>query len=108
MVDVDADQPVADGAMDERGGYGGIHSTGERAKDPPVRACGAAVLVDAAPDLLDVRGDEVGRSPVLAGTCDVDDEVAQDLAAALGVDDFGVELDAVQAALRVGQGGIGR
>src|ERR1035437_815860 len=99
---MDADQPISDGAVDERRGHGRVHSAGERTQDLAVRAGGFAVLIDSAPDLFDVGGYEVGRRPVLAGSGNLNDEVAQDVAAALGVDDFGVELDGVEAGRRVG------
>ena len=55
--------------------------------------------VDALADAGDGRVDEVGRRPRRLDTRDPDDEVAQDVLAAGRVDDFGMELDAVQVPL---------
>ena len=49
--------------------------------------------------------DEVARRPVAGAAADALDEVVQDLAALGRVHDFGVKLDAVEAARFVGDGG---
>ena len=109
VVHVDAGQPVADGAVDEGRGHGRIHSSGEGAQHLAVRPGLAAVLVDAAPDLLDGRSYEVGRGPRRPGAGYLQHEVAQDLAALGRMDDLGMELDAVEPAVRVrGRGVRGR
>ena len=105
VVDVDAGQPVAHSAVDEGRRDGRVDPARERADDPPVRARGGGVGVDALADGGHGRVDEVGRGPGGRDAGDTDHEVAQDVAAARRVDDLGMELDAVQVALRVGQAG---
>ena len=96
VVDVDAGQPVADRAMDERRRDGRVDAARQRADDLAVRAGLARVRVDAVADVGDGRVDEVGRRPGRLDAGDADHEVAQDVPAARRVDDLGVELDAVQ------------
>ncbi len=62
VVDEDAGELVADRAVDERGGDGGVDAAGERADDAPV--------ADLLPDAEDGVGDEVARGPVAAATAD--------------------------------------
>ena len=100
VVDVDAGQPVADRAVDERRRHRRVHAARERADDLAVRAGLAGVPVDALADLGDRGLDEVGRRPGGRDARDADDEVAQHVLAARRVDDLGVELDAVQVAGR--------
>ena len=99
VVDVDAGQPVADGAMDERGRDRGIDAAREGADDEPVGAGLGGVAVDPFADAGHGRIDEVGRGPGGLEPGDAHDEVAQDVAAAGRVDDLGMELDAVEVAL---------
>src|SRR5450830_675069 len=94
--------------MNEGGGHGRVHPAGEGAQDLAVGARGSAVFFDAMADVLHIGGYEVGRGPVLAGTRNIDNEVAQYLAAVSGVDDLRMKLDAVHATGRVGDGGIRR
>ena len=96
VVDEDAGQLVADGFVDERGGDGGVDAAGERADDAP----GPDFRADAG----DGVGDEVAGVPIAATAADLVEEVIQDGGAVLGVDDFGVELDADDAAV-VADGG---
>ena len=105
VVDVDAGQPVADRAMDERGRDRRVDAARERADDEPVRAGLARVAVDPLADAGDRGVDEVGGRPGRLDAGDVDHEVAQDVAAARRVDDLGVELDAVQVPLGRRQAG---
>ena len=65
VVDVDARQPVADRAVDERRGHGRVDATRQRADDLPVRAGLGGVAVDALADPGDGRVDEVCRCPRL-------------------------------------------
>ena len=105
VVDVDAGQPIADGAVDEGRRHGRVHAARERADDEPVRAGRPGVGIDPFADPGHGRVDEVGGGPGGRHAGDPDHEVAQDVAAARRVDDFGVELDAVQVAGRIGQTG---
>ena len=61
--------------------------------------------IDPRPNLGDGPLDEVGRRPCRAGPRDANDEIAQDVATAGGVDDLGVELDPVEIARLVDQSG---
>ena len=107
VVDVDAGQAVAHGAVHERRGDGRVDAAGEGADDPSVRARLPGVLVDALADALHGRFDEVGRGPLGRRIGDVQHEVGQHVAAPRRVHDLGVELDAVEVARRVGEAGEG-
>jgi hypothetical protein len=52
--------------------------------------------------------DERGRGPGCPRSDDPQDEVAEDIRSARGVDDLRVELDAVEAAIGVDEAGVGR
>ena len=93
VVDEDAGQLLADGALDEGGRDGGIHSAGEA--EDHLR------LADLLADFADGRLDVVVHLPGRLAAADAEEEVAEDVDAALGVGDLGVELDAVEAALRI-------
>ena len=108
VVDVDAGQPVADGAMHERRGDRRVDPAGQGADDLAVRADRARVRIDAIADLGDGRVDEVGGRPARRHAGEPDDEVAQHVAAVRRVGDLRVELDAVQVAGRVGEAGVRR
>ena len=99
-VDEDAGELVADGLVEEQGGDGGIDAAGEAADHAAVADLGA----DAGDRLLAVG---VHR-PVAGEAGDAEQEVLQEAGADRGVDDLGVELDAVEAAGLVGDGGEGR
>ena len=87
-VDVDSPNTVgAEGAGAERERDGGIHAAADEEED----AARAGRLADL---LLDER-DAVPRIPVGQAIADAEDEVREVLAPARGVDDLGVELDAV-------------
>ena len=79
--------------MDERGGHGAIDTAGE-AEEHALLAHGGA---DGLHGVLDV----VLGGPVLARAADAEEEVADHVDAALGVEDLGVKLDAVEVALLV-------
>ncbi len=66
------------------------------------------VGVDPVADPRDGRLDEVGRRPRRLDPGDAPHEVAQDVLAARGVDDLGMELDAVQVTVRRLQPGVRR
>ena len=105
VVDVDAGQPVADGAMDERRRDGRVDAARQRADDLAVDAGGLGVRVDARRISLTVESMKLAGVQVWPRAGDADHEVAQHVAAVRRVDDLGVELDAVQAALRVDEAG---
>ena len=99
VVDVDAGQPIAHGAMDERRGNGRIDAAGQRADDLAVRAgrrawASTRSRIAATVDSMKLAAVQVGSTPG-----DADHEVAQDVPAARRVHDLGMELDAVEVAL---------
>src|SRR5699024_6151252 len=95
VVHVYAGEPVADGAGDERGGHGGIDTTGEAEHD---LAAGTDLIADG----LNGAVDERAHGPVAGASADVVGEVAQHARAFLAVGDFGVDRHSVQTALGVG------
>ena len=97
VVDEDAGQPVADRAVDEERGGRGVDAAGE--------AADRAGLADLRPNRLHLLLDHRRRRPLLAAAADVAEEAGEDLGAVRGVDDLGVELDPVQGALGVLDGG---
>jgi hypothetical protein len=98
VVDEDAGELVADGLMDEGGGDAGVDSAAEAEDD----AFGADLLADFVDGVVDV----VVHGPVAAAAADAVDEVADDFSAAGCVDDFGVELEAVEFLCAVFDGGV--
>ena len=92
VVDEDAGQLVADRLVDEERRHGGVDPAGERAED--------ALLADLGADALDLLLDHRRGRPRRARARDAVEEVLQHLLAVRGVHDLGVELDAVEAALR--------
>ena len=97
VVDVDAGELVAHGAMHQRGRHRRVDPARERT-DHPSRS-------NAVANLGDVGLHEARRCPGLSGTGDIDNETAQDLPAVRRVDDLGVELDPVQVPLWVRKSG---
>ena len=93
VVDEDAGQLLANGALDEGRGHGGIDAAGEAEDNLGL----AHLLADFANRRLDVVVHLPGR---LGGT-DAEQEVAEDIDTALGVGHFRVELDSVETTLRV-------
>src|SRR5262249_13754609 len=83
VVDEDAGQAVADGAMDERRGHGRVDAAGERTEDPSR----ARALANAGHPGLS----ETSHRPRRRRAADPEDEVAQDLAPIDGVRDLGME-----------------
>ena len=72
--------------------------------EPVARACASTrSRISATVESMKFAGVQAGATPR-----DADDEVAQDVLAARRVDDLGVELDAVQVPLGVGEAGVGR
>ena len=88
VVDEDARQPVADGAMDEERGDGRVHAAAQAAHD----AARAHLLADARDRLFDERR----HRPVAGAAADVVGEVAQDVETAIGVRDLGMEEQRVE------------
>ena len=99
VVDEDAGELVADGAMDEDGGHGGIDAAGEAADDAAV----ADLLADGGDGFVD----EALRCPVGRESADVEDEVAQDGGSLPGVVHLGMELHGVVLARGIFEGGFG-
>ena len=94
VIHVDAGQPLADGAGNQRRRDGGIHAAGEAEHHAAVRA-----------DLLANGGDGVvdegAHRPVARAAADVVQEVGDDLLALFAVGDFRMELHRVDALFRV-------
>ena len=91
VVDEDARELVADRAVDEQRGDARVHAAGEPADHAPV----ADLLADA----LDLLLDDARGAPRHVGAADVAEEALEDVLPVRRVDDLGVELDAVDAAL---------
>ena len=105
VVDVDAGEPVADGALHDRGRDRGVDAAGQRADR-------AAVLADLRADALDLLLDDVDHRPGLAAAGDLVQEVLEHLLAVLGVQHLGVPLHAGEPAVDVlerrDRGDVGR
>ena len=91
MVDEHAGELIADRAVHEQRRHRGVYAAGETADDAPV----SDLLADAG-DLL--FGDRGGRPRPLTAAY-LGQKAGEDLLPVRGVDDLGVELDAVDAAL---------
>jgi hypothetical protein len=83
--------------VDEKCRDGRVDTARERAK--------SALPTDPGPDARDLDLDDGGRRPERERVGSAVEEVLEDLGAVLGVDDLGVELDAVETALLVLEGG---
>ena len=93
VVHEDAGQFVADGAMQNQGGHGRVDAAAQRADD--------AAIADGGADLRRRLVDERRHRPVAGAAADPVREVAQDLEAALGVDNFRMKQNRVQRAARI-------
>ena len=93
MVDVDAGQPVADGALHDRRRHRGVDAARQRADRPAVADLGT--------DRLDLLLDDVDHGPGGPAAGDLEQEVLEHLLAVLGVQHLGVPLDAGKAAVDV-------
>ena len=91
VVHEDARELVADRAVDQRRGGRRVDAAGEAADHLRVAHLGA--------DPLDLLLDHRRRRPDLLAARDLPQEALEDLRAVGGVDDLGVELDPVEAAL---------
>ena len=93
VVDEDAGQALAHGPVDDQGGDERIDAAAQAAENAP-----------AAGGLADFGGfsfDERAHVPIGNQAGDFEEKIGQDLEAFLRVDDFGMELDAVEIALRI-------
>ena len=97
VVDEDAGELVADGAVEQGGDHAGIDAAGESEQH--------LVGADLGADAGDAVFDDVARGPEPSAAADVVDEALDDALALAGVGDLGVELHAVEAALLVGDAG---
>ena len=97
MVDEDAGQLVADGALHERRRDRGVDAARQRAQHPAVAHLRS--------DRVDGLGDHVRRSPVGGEAGDVEQEVLEDLLPVLRVQHLGVPLHASELARQVLEGG---
>ena len=97
VIDEDAGEAVSDRTVDEQRGGGRVDTAGE--------AADRLRLADLRPDLLDLVLDHRCGRPLLAAAADIAEEPGQNLGAVRRVDDLGVELDPVEGALGVLDGG---
>ncbi len=86
MIDEDACQAIADGALDQRGSHRGVHAAGQPADRVTVTDRGA--------NLLDQRVGDVRRRPRRADARELVQEPAEHLLAVRRVHDLGVVLHA--------------
>ena len=93
VVDEDAGELIADRLVDEQGGDGGVDAAGERAED--------ALRADLGADPLHLLLDHGGRRPGRRRIGDPVEEVLQHVLPVRRVDDFRVELDAVEPPGRI-------
>ena len=91
--------PIADGAVQQRRDHRGVDAAREREQD--------AVAADIAAHPLDAVVDDRGRGPARRAAADVVHEPVQNACALAGMGDLGMELDAVEAAVLVGDSGNG-
>ena len=98
VVDEDAGEPVAHGAVHQHGRDRGVHPARQSADDPRGRA-------DQLPDPRDLALDEVARRPVRRAAADLEQEVVDDLPAPRRVRHLRMELDAEERLLAVLEGG---
>ncbi len=91
VVDEDAGQPLPHRPVDEQRGDRGIDPAGEAADHPS--------LADLGLDLGHLLGDHRLGRPLFLAAGDVAQETGEDLRPVGRVDDFGVELDAVETAI---------
>lgn len=94
VIDEDAGELLADRLVDQH--------RGDRAVDAARQAAQHALAADLFADLGDLGGAELGHRPVARAAADVADEIRDQLGAIGGVDDLGVELRAIIAAIVVG------
>ena len=99
VVDEDADQPVADGAVYEGGGHRRVHAAAQAAQHPGVAHLPA--------NLLHRGGGEMLHVPIGGAPADAEQEILQHGPAVLGVDHLGMKLEAVETPSAVGKGGDG-
>src|SRR5581483_6330338 len=100
VVDEDAGQMVADGAMDQRRDDGRVDAAGERTDD--------ALRANPLPDARHPLVDEALHRPVRRGAADAEDEIPEDLLAVDAVRDLGVELEAVDRLRTMAEGRMRR
>ena len=93
VVDEHTRQPVADGALHQRGGHRRVHPAGQPAD--------RAAVADLRAHLLDERVGDVGRRPCGADAGELVQEPAEHLLAVRGVHHLGVVLHAGQPARAV-------
>ena len=99
VVDEDADQPVADGAVYQGGGHRRVDAAAQAAQHPGVAHLPA--------NLLHRGGGEMFHVPIGGAPADAEQEILQHGPAVLGVDHLGMKLEAVEAPSAVGKGGDG-
>ena len=88
VIDEHASQLVADGAVNQRGGYGRVHA----ARQAQNHFVAADLFADFGNGFFDV----VRHRPARLRAADVQDKAVQQGATLFGVGNFGMELDAVE------------
>jgi hypothetical protein len=100
IIDEDAGQSVTHCPMDQECSDRGIDPSAQGAKDP--------TIANPIPDLFDGDLGKGAHLPVRRTATNLEQEVADDLLSLGGMGDLRVELDSIQWALRVTDGGKGR
>jgi hypothetical protein len=95
-VDEDIGEAVADGAMHEHSGDGGIDAPAERADYAAVPYFGS--------NRFGGFLDEGRATPFLFGLADAKEKIAENFRAAIGVADFGMEFDGINLAVGIFDG----
>ena len=95
-----AHEPVVDEHARELVADRAVHEQRRDARvDAPAQAADDATVPDLRADRRDLLGDDALRAPRAVGAADVDQEALEDRLAIRRVDDLGVKLDAVDAAV---------
>ena len=100
VVDKNAGKLLADRLVQESGRNGGIDPAGETEED--------AGFANLGPDVGHRVGDKILGGPVLLRTANPDQEIADHVHAAFGVENLRMKLNAVEAAFRILYAGEGR
>ena len=98
VIHENAGEPVPDGPVNQRGGYGGIHAAGQGQQD-------GARFAHRLPDLPDGGFSEGAHGPVPGAAAALEQEIPDQHAPVLGMGDFGMKLDAADLLFILHHGG---